>query len=72
METDDEGVYTCQVITKYDMAEASGSLTLWGKMNEKANVCISNNFHSADGCSDDVVVVFPLRPSRPSSPPPDH
>lgn len=30
-EPDDEGVYTCQVITKLDMAEASGTLTLIGK-----------------------------------------
>lgn len=32
VEPDDEGVYTCQVITKLDMAEASGTLTLFGKM----------------------------------------
>lgn len=29
---DDEGVYTCQVITKLDMAEASGTLILYGKI----------------------------------------
>lgn len=27
----DEAVYTCQVITDLDMAEASGTLTLYGK-----------------------------------------
>lgn len=27
-QTDDEGVYTCEVITKLDMAEASGSITI--------------------------------------------
>lgn len=32
VEPDDEGVYTCQVITKLDMAEASGTLTLFGKI----------------------------------------
>ncbi|XP_068454677.1 neural cell adhesion molecule L1.2 isoform X2 [Clinocottus analis] len=31
VEEDDEGVYTCQVITKHDMAEASGTLTLWDR-----------------------------------------
>ncbi|XP_029291136.1 neural cell adhesion molecule L1.2 isoform X2 [Cottoperca gobio] len=31
VEADDEAVYTCQVITKLDMAEASGSLTLWDR-----------------------------------------
>lgn len=35
--SDDEGVYTCQVITKLDMAEASGTLTLYGKMTESFN-----------------------------------
>lgn len=28
---DDEGVYTCQIITKLDMAEAKGRLTLCGQ-----------------------------------------
>lgn len=32
VEPSDEGVYTCQVITKMDMAEASGTLTLCGKI----------------------------------------
>ena len=31
VQEDDEGVYTCQVITKLDMAEASGSITLVGE-----------------------------------------
>lgn len=31
VEPGDEGVYTCQVITKLDMVEASSTLTLWGK-----------------------------------------
>lgn len=31
VETGDEGVYTCQIITKLDMAEASSTLTLCGK-----------------------------------------
>ncbi|XP_054464370.1 neural cell adhesion molecule L1.2 [Anoplopoma fimbria] len=31
VEADDEGVYTCQVITKHDMAEANGTLTLWDR-----------------------------------------
>lgn len=32
VEPDDEGVYTCQIITKLDMAEARGTLTLCGKI----------------------------------------
>jgi len=31
VQEEDEGVYTCEVITKLDMAEASGSITLVGK-----------------------------------------
>ena len=34
VEADDEAVYTCQVITKLDMAEASGTLTLCGKITD--------------------------------------
>lgn len=29
---DDEGVYTCEVITSLDMAKADGTLTLIGKI----------------------------------------
>lgn len=32
VEPGDEGVYTCQIITKLDMAEARGKLTLCGKI----------------------------------------
>lgn len=35
---DDEGVYTCQVITKLDMAEASGTLTLYGKIVDHTTI----------------------------------
>lgn len=31
VEPGDEGVYTCQIITKLDMVEASSTLTLCGK-----------------------------------------
>lgn len=31
VEAADEGVYTCQIITKLDLAEASTTLTLCGK-----------------------------------------
>lgn len=34
MEPGDEGVYTCQIITKLDMAEASSTLTLCGKITD--------------------------------------
>lgn len=77
MEEDDEGVYTCQVITKHDMAEASGTLTLWGKINEYvqdervAFLLKPVDKQCADSCSDDIIVV-PLRSSRPSCPAPDH
>lgn len=30
VEEDDEGIYTCEVITTLDMAEASGSITIVG------------------------------------------
>ena len=49
VQEDDEGVYTCQVITKLDMAEASGSITLVGKDTALAppttqqHPCKSNN-----------------------------
>jgi len=32
VELADEGVYTCQIITTLDMAEANGTLTLCGKI----------------------------------------
>lgn len=35
VEPGDEGVYTCQIITKLDMAEARGRLTLCGKTAER-------------------------------------
>uniref|UniRef100_G3P240 Neural cell adhesion molecule L1 n=1 Tax=Gasterosteus aculeatus aculeatus TaxID=481459 RepID=G3P240_GASAC len=47
VETDDEGVYTCQVITKYDMAEASGSLTLWDRPDPPVLLQITNPKHRA-------------------------
>jgi len=31
VEDDDEGRYTCEVITNLDMAEASGSITIVGR-----------------------------------------
>lgn len=31
---DDEGVYTCEIITKLDMASANGTLTLCGKITD--------------------------------------
>lgn len=41
VEPGDEGVYTCQIITRLDMAEARGRLTLCGKTAERdaAFVC---------------------------------
>ncbi|XP_062420529.1 neural cell adhesion molecule L1.2 isoform X2 [Pungitius pungitius] len=47
VETDDEGLYTCQVITKYDMAEASGTLTLWDRPDPPGLLQISNPKHRA-------------------------
>ena len=35
VEPSDEGQYTCQVITSLDMAEASGTLTLCGKVTNQ-------------------------------------
>lgn len=34
VQPDDEGVYTCEIITKLDVAEARGTLTLWGKTTD--------------------------------------
>ncbi|XP_074500502.1 neural cell adhesion molecule L1.2 isoform X1 [Sebastes fasciatus] len=42
VDTDDEGVYTCQVITKLDMAEASGTLTLWDRPDPPVLLQISD------------------------------
>ncbi|KAM8864063.1 neural cell adhesion molecule L1.2 isoform 2-T4 [Spinachia spinachia] len=47
VETDDEGVYTCQVITKYDMAEASGTLILWDRPDPPVLLQITNPKHRA-------------------------
>ncbi|XP_029974426.1 neural cell adhesion molecule L1.2 isoform X2 [Salarias fasciatus] len=42
---DDEGVYTCQVITKMDMAEASATLTLCDRPDPPSLLQISNPKH---------------------------
>lgn len=34
VQLDDEGVYTCEIISKLDVAEARGTLTLCGKTTE--------------------------------------
>lgn len=39
---DDEGVYTCQVITKMDMAEASGTLTLYDRPDPPSQLQLSD------------------------------
>uniref|UniRef100_A0A8C5H529 Neural cell adhesion molecule L1 n=1 Tax=Gouania willdenowi TaxID=441366 RepID=A0A8C5H529_GOUWI len=39
---EDEGVYTCQVITRMDMAEASGSLTLYDRPDPPTLLQFSN------------------------------
>uniref|UniRef100_A0A7N8X131 L1 cell adhesion molecule, paralog a n=1 Tax=Mastacembelus armatus TaxID=205130 RepID=A0A7N8X131_9TELE len=38
----DEGIYTCEVITRLDMAEATGTLTLYGKITDHVNVYVSD------------------------------
>ncbi|XP_059189152.1 neural cell adhesion molecule L1.2 isoform X1 [Centropristis striata] len=43
VEESDEGVYTCQVITKHDMAEASASLTLWDRPDPPVLLQISDS-----------------------------
>ncbi|XP_028266111.1 neural cell adhesion molecule L1.2 isoform X2 [Parambassis ranga] len=43
VEADDEGVYTCQVITKLDMAEASGTLTLCDRPDPPVLLQISDS-----------------------------
>ncbi|XP_034393183.1 neural cell adhesion molecule L1.2 isoform X2 [Cyclopterus lumpus] len=47
VEADDEGVYTCQVITKHDMAEASGTLTLWDRPDPPVLLQITDPKHRA-------------------------
>ncbi|TNN56957.1 Neural cell adhesion molecule L1 [Liparis tanakae] len=47
VEEDDEGVYTCQVITKHDMAEASGTLTLWDRPDPPVLLQITDPKHRA-------------------------
>ncbi|XP_071332274.1 neural cell adhesion molecule L1.2 isoform X2 [Trachinotus anak] len=42
VEPDDEGVYTCQVITKLDMAEASGTLTLCDRPDPPVHLQITD------------------------------
>ncbi|XP_051804945.1 neural cell adhesion molecule L1.2 isoform X3 [Acanthochromis polyacanthus] len=45
VEQDDEGVYTCQVITKLDMAEASGTLTLCDRPDPPVLLQLSDPKH---------------------------
>ncbi|XP_032376806.1 neural cell adhesion molecule L1.2 isoform X1 [Etheostoma spectabile] len=47
VEEDDEAVYTCQVITKLDMAEASGTLTIWDSPDPPVHLQITNPKHRA-------------------------
>ncbi|XP_040009421.1 neural cell adhesion molecule L1.2 [Xiphias gladius] len=47
VEPDDEGVYTCQVITKLDMAEASGTLTLCDRPDPPVLLQITDPKHRA-------------------------
>ncbi|CAL8259399.1 unnamed protein product [Gadus morhua 'NCC'] len=47
VQEDDEGVYTCQVITKLDMAEASGSITLVDRPDPPALLQLSDSKHRA-------------------------
>lgn len=47
VEQDDEGVYTCQVITKLDMAEASGTLTLCDRPDPPVLLQVTNPKHRA-------------------------
>lgn len=42
VEADDEAVYTCQVITKLDMAEASGTLALWDRPDPPVHLQITD------------------------------
>uniref|UniRef100_A0A8C9YA58 Neural cell adhesion molecule L1 n=1 Tax=Sander lucioperca TaxID=283035 RepID=A0A8C9YA58_SANLU len=47
VEADDEAVYTCQVITKLDMAEASGTLTIWDSPDPPVLLQITDPKHRA-------------------------
>lgn len=47
VEPDDEAVYTCQVITKLDMAEASGTLTLYDRPDPPVLLQITDPRHRA-------------------------
>nr|XP_019944373.1 PREDICTED: neural cell adhesion molecule L1 [Paralichthys olivaceus] len=47
VEADDEAVYTCQVITKLDMAEASGTLTLCDRPDPPVLLQITDPKHRA-------------------------
>ncbi|XP_008316357.1 neural cell adhesion molecule L1.2 isoform X2 [Cynoglossus semilaevis] len=47
VEPSDEGVYTCQVITKMDMAEASGTLTLCDRPDPPVMLKITDPRHRA-------------------------
>ncbi|XP_068588755.1 neural cell adhesion molecule L1.2 isoform X1 [Cebidichthys violaceus] len=47
VEADDEGMYTCQVITKHDMAEANGTLTLWDHPDPPVLLQITDPKHRA-------------------------
>uniref|UniRef100_A0A3Q4MVS7 L1 cell adhesion molecule, paralog a n=1 Tax=Neolamprologus brichardi TaxID=32507 RepID=A0A3Q4MVS7_NEOBR len=49
VQPDDEGVYTCEIITKLDVAEARGTLTLWDR-------------HKCSFMSVECLVMFPLLP----------
>lgn len=51
-EPEDEGVYTCQVITKLDMAEASGTLMLYGKRTQHPRTACERP------CSANTAMVF--------------
>lgn len=47
VQTEDEGVYTCEVITNLDMAEASGSITLVGMEMSHFNVIFHTWYDAA-------------------------
>ncbi|XP_062282916.1 neural cell adhesion molecule L1.2 [Scomber scombrus] len=47
VETEDQGIYTCQVITNLDMAEASGTLTLIDRPDPPALLQITEPKHRA-------------------------
>ncbi|XP_029011414.1 neural cell adhesion molecule L1.2 isoform X2 [Betta splendens] len=45
VQPDDEGEYTCQVITKLDMAEASGTLTLYDRPDPPTSLQVTDPKH---------------------------